>query len=651
MFSLFSEPIVVGIAVLVLAIVIVAVIVIRRYRIADPDEAIIVTGRKGKTTQDLSGQKVVTGGGVFVLPFVQKSYRLSLKSRQLAITTNAQTTNGITIEARAVAVVKVGGTEELIRAAAQRFLNQQDEIESSTQEVLSGSLRGIIGGLTVESIIRDRAALASAVLSAAEDALTKQGLVVDTLQIQEIKDNTNYINNLGRPEAAKVLRLAEVADVEAQLAANEARITADQTILERNRELKIREAEIREETDKATAVAEAAKPREDAIQRQKIVEAEEITAQKEASLKEQRLNAEIRKVADAEAYRIETIAKAEAESVAQTAEGQARADVAKATAEKQRRELAAEAAEREGQAEKVSRTALADAVRAEGIAEADAIAAKGTAEADAIAARADALADQSQAVLAQEAMHILPLIARELAAGYGSIDNMTIVSSDGSNKVTSDMVGNIAGVTTMLKDATGIDVAGLINGAVTGQATGQALGAELGKARRSKQEAYVPKFTPTIVKEVKAEEAKPSKTTRIAAPEKVQVEEVAVVPEETTPFSGPTAAEKLAARNKAYTDNFNSVGGFTGPAIDTGRISDKANEVNEALLVFSNKQFDKVEKTLEAASKRGVRISQVVDANNLTKLGELIGKLREAGIFEEAAFQNKYPKIYDLFEW
>jgi flotillin len=479
MFS-FLSPLVVGIAGIVLAVIIVAVIVVRRYRIANPDEAIIVTGRRGKNTQDLTGQKVVTGGGVFVLPFVQKSFQLSLRSRQLSITTTAQTQNGITINARAVAVVKVGGTEEMIRAAAQRFLSQQEEIESSTQEVLSGSLRGIIGGLTVESIIRDRSALASAVLGAAEEALTKQGLVVDTLQIQEINDTQNYINNIGRPEAAKVSREADIADVEAQRAAEEAKIDAQQIILEKNRALKLREAAIQQETDQARAAADAAKPREDAIQRQKIVEAEEVTAQKEASLREQQLNATVRKEADAEAYRVKTIASANADAAASQAAGQARAAVSAAEADKQRRELNAAAMEREGKAEKENRTALADATRA---AEADAIAARGNAEAAAIQARAEALAQQSQAVLAQDALKALPLIAHELALGYSSIDNMTIVSADGANKVTGDIVGNIKGVTEMLKDATGIDVASLVTGIAGGTAAGRAVGAELGKAQ------------------------------------------------------------------------------------------------------------------------------------------------------------------------
>jgi len=453
-FSLLTSPVTIGIIGVVLALIIVAVIVVKRYRVANPDEAIIVTGRKGKTTTDasgnnltdLSGQRVVTGGGIFVFPFVQKSFNLSLRSRRLSITTTAQTTNGITIQAQAVAVVKVGGAEEMIRAAAQRFLSQQEEIESSTQEVLSGSLRGIIGGLTVEQIIRDRAALASAVLSAAEDALTKQGLVVDTLQIQEIRDNQDYISNLGRPESANVRQKAEIADTEATRASEEARIDAQKIILNKNRELKLREAEIQTETDKALAGAQAAKPLEDAVQRQQIVAQEELTAQKEASLKEQRLNAEVRKVADAEAYRIKVTAGAEAEAQVATAEGQAKAQIAAADAERQRRELAAQAVEREGTAQKLSRTAQAEAIAAEGRAEAEAISAKGKAEAEAIEARAKALENQSQAVLAQQALETLPRIAHEFASAYGSIDNLTVVSADGANKLSGDVAGNVKGM-------------------------------------------------------------------------------------------------------------------------------------------------------------------------------------------------------------
>ena len=459
-------PAIVGVFGAVVALVLIALVIIKRYRIAKPDEAIIVTGGKGKetrspdgtTVRDMSGQKVVTGGGVFVLPFVQKSFTISLRSRRLSITTEAQTTDGITIQAQAVAVVKVGGTQEMIRAAAQRFLSNSDEIDESTQEVLSGSLRSIIGGLTVLQIIRDRAVVAQSVLEAAEEALTKQGLVVDTLQIQEIRDGADYITNIGRPEAAKVRQAADIAETNAYQASEEAKIGAEKVLLDRNRELKLRQAEIQAETDKATAQASAAEPLEQAIQQQAIVEQQQITAQREVALRTEKLNADVRAVAEAEAYRVEALAKAEAAAAVSAAEGRA------------------QAMEREGLAGRAARIAASEAVAAEGRAEAEAIEAKGMAEAAAVEARGRALETQSQAVLAQELIHLLPEIASEYAQAIGAIDNMTVVSADGTAKVTGDAMGNIKGLLEMTKDTVGVDLVGMLNGVVTGSAAGAAAG-------------------------------------------------------------------------------------------------------------------------------------------------------------------------------
>ena len=508
----FFTPAIIGIFGAVIALVLIALVIIKRYKIAKPDEAIIVTGGKGKpvmdpsgtVTMDLSGQKVVTGGGVFVLPFVQKSFSMSLRSRRLSITTEAQTTDGITIQAQAVAVVKVGGTQEMIRAAAQRFLSYSDEIDQSTQEVLSGSLRSIIGGLTVVQIIRDRAVVARNVLEAAEEALTKQGLVVDTLQIQEIRDSSDYIQNIGRPEAAKVRQAADVAETNAYQASEEAKISTQKVLLDRNRELKLRQAAIQAETDKANAEAQAASPLEEAVQRQAIVAQEEITAQREVALRKEKLNADVRAVAEAEAFRVEAIAKAEAAAVAASAEGRA------------------QAIEREGLANRAARIAAAEAIAAEGEAEARAIQAKGVAEANAVEARAAALETQSQAVLAQELIHLLPSIAAEYARAIGSIDNMTVVSADGASKVAGDAMGNIKGLLEMAKDTVGIDLVGMLNGVATGSATGAAAG----RAARSEPAEFV----------VPAAEVAPDPVVVDRAPRGEAAEAV-------TPTSGPDHAE------------------------------------------------------------------------------------------------------------
>jgi len=354
--------------------------------------------------------------------------------------------------------VKVGGTQEMIRAAAQRFLSNSDEIDESTQEVLSGSLRSIIGGLTVLQIIRDRAVVAQSVLEAAEEALTKQGLVVDTLQIQEIRDGADYIANIGRPEAAKVRQQADIAETNAYQASQEAKISAEKVLLDRNRELKLRQAEIQAETDRASAQAAAADPLEQAIQKQAIVEQQRITAQKEVALRTEQLNADVRAVAEADAYRVEQIAKAEAAAAVSAAEGRAKA------------------VEREGVASRAARIAASEALEAEGRAEAAALEARGTAEAVAIDARARALETQSQAVLAQELIQLLPSIASEYAQAIGAIDNMTVVSADGTSKVAGDAMGNIKGLLEMARETVGIDLVGMLNGVVTGGAAGAAAG-------------------------------------------------------------------------------------------------------------------------------------------------------------------------------
>ncbi|HEX8629451.1 MAG TPA: flotillin family protein, partial [Catenuloplanes sp.] len=207
----------VGIGGLVLLVVLLIALVVSRIKVAGPNQAFIVTGRKGRAVEsatgvrstDLSGQKVVMGASVFVLPVVQKLHKLDLSSRRIPVQIQAAVSKqGIRADLHGVAIVKVGGTEDAIRAAAQRFLDQQQGIDDFTAEVLAGALRSIVGRLTVEEIIRDRAAFAGAVAEEAEHSLTNQGLVLDTFQLQDIVAEGSYLQDLGRPEAARVLKEA-----------------------------------------------------------------------------------------------------------------------------------------------------------------------------------------------------------------------------------------------------------------------------------------------------------------------------------------------------------------------------------------------------------------------------------------------------------
>ena len=463
---------IVGISVAVVVVIILLIVLLRGIKVAKPDEAIIVTSRQRTPKEreqnhekDNVGQKVVFGSRVFVKPIIEAYFKLSLRSRQLNVQATAQTRDAITIKVNAVAVVKVGGSEAMVRAAAQRFLNQQDQIETSTEEVLSGSVRSIVGQLTVTEIITNRSALQEQVLEAVREALDIQGLQIDTLQIKEIDDDNGYIRDLGRAEAARVKQIAEIAEAQAQQASEEARIAAAQKIAESQRALDLRNAEIQKETDKARAEAAAAAPLAEAIAQQAVVSQQELTAQKRVGLRKQELDAEVRAVADAQAYAIE-----------KEADAAALASVAGANAQRE------------------ARIAASQALMAEGEAEASAIRARGTAEADSTRAQAEALAERAEALLKQRIIDQLPEIVRAAAEPLAAIQNMTVISSDGNgtNQLGENVAGQLATTTKIIKDLVGIDIAELINGKVIGEATGAAVAKGAAGSSRAPRASKVP---------------------------------------------------------------------------------------------------------------------------------------------------------------
>jgi len=473
-------------AVLVLAIV---VLVASRFKVAGPNEAFIVTGRKGKAvtnpetgrvSTDLSGQKVVMGASTFVLPIVQKLAILDLSSRQIAISVgSAVSAQGIKCSLEGVAIVKVGGTEDAVRAGAQRFLGQQNEIEPFTQEVLAGSLRAIVGRLSVEEIVKDRAAFAREVAEEAESSLTNQGLVLDTFQLQDIKTEGNYLQDLGRPEAARAEKEASVAEASARREAEQARIKAEEEIAIANRELELRKAEILAETDAATAEAQAAGPIAKAARDQEVIAAQELVAERTAGLKERQLDTEVRKPADAQRYAVEQgaeaektkrVREAEAARIAaiEAAEAHAEEDRLVGAGERQRREELAKALELEGQAqgsaERARRSAAAEALKLEGDAEAAAILARGDAEATAMEKKATAYEQYGQAAILDLLADMLPQLVKEAAAPLAAVDKMTVISTDGASQVTKNAAANVTQGLELASDLLGIDLAAMFQG-------------------------------------------------------------------------------------------------------------------------------------------------------------------------------------------
>ncbi len=473
----------VAIAAAVGLLVLVIIYLLTRIKVAGPNEAFVVTGRKGQpvtnpetgeVTTDLSGQKVVMGASVFVLPFVQRLESLSLSSRQISVAVgSAVSANGIRCSLEGVAIVKVGGTEDAVRAAAQRFLGQQDEVDRFTTEVLAGSLRSIVGRLTIEEIIRDRAAFAREVSEEAEVSLTNQGLVLDTFQLQDIKAEGDYIQDLGRPEAARAEKEAKIAEAIALRESEQARLRADEEVAEAQRTLALRVAQIKAETDAAEAEAAASGPRAKAEQDREVIAAQQQVAEEQASLKERELDTEVRKPADAERYAVEQEAEGRKVASIRDAEARRESTIAAATAtaeenrligagERQRREELAKAREiegrAEGEAEKARREALAQAVRVEGDAEAAAILATGQAEAESMEKKAQAYEQYGDAAIVDLLAKALPEVVSRASEPIGAIDKLTVISTDGASAITKAVSSNVAQGMQLASDLTGVDL-------------------------------------------------------------------------------------------------------------------------------------------------------------------------------------------------
>ncbi|MEU8889351.1 SPFH domain-containing protein [Streptomyces sp. NPDC048442] len=450
------SPVVIAVVGVVVLLVLLALVVVSRYKVAGPSEAFIITGRRGKKSTDPvtgristdnSGQKVVVGGGVFVVPFVQQKSTLDLSSRQIPIAVRgAVTLRGVKANLEGVAIVKVGGNEDAIRAAAQRFLRQQGSIVGFTQEVLSGALRAIVGRMSVEDIIRDRAAFAGQVAEEAEASLSGQGLVLDAFQIHDITTEGSYLEDLGRPEAARARQEADIAEAISKRASEQARLKAAEEVAIAERTFYLKQAEIRVETEAAAAKANAAGPLAEAARQQEVLSEQEKVAQRQAALTDRELDTKVRKPADAARYQAEQ--EAEARRISQVKEAEADAERSRLT----------------GEGEKLHRAALAAAVRIEGESEAAAIAAKGSAEAEAMRKKADAFAQYGDAAVIQMLVEALPQVVAKAAEPLSAIDKLTVISTDGASQLSRTVTDNVAQGMELLSSTTGVDLTALLKG-------------------------------------------------------------------------------------------------------------------------------------------------------------------------------------------
>ncbi len=447
------------------AVLFLAYLVLRlRYKKAGPDEALIVYGRRqylGAKVRDEKGQvesfRIVRGGGSFVWPATEQYEFLSLKMMTLDIDLqHVYTVQGIPINVKAVAQVKVGGDVNHIRKAAEGFLGMPaNQIQSTIKETVAGHLRGIIGTLTVEELYRDQKRFQDSVREEAHLDLEGMGFEFKSFVFQEIQDDEGYLNALGAPKIQEALKNARIATanagrdakIEEEAARQEEerkRLAVDTEIAESDRTLSLKKADIKKEVDVADAQATKAGEMELKVQDIRI-------AEKEVNRQKLELNATIREKADAQKYDAERRADADQYRVER-----------EAAAERKRREEASEAVKAEGQAK-----AEADSVmrRQIGLAEADAIRAKGEAEAEARRLLAEALKLYNEAGLSIEALKVLPEIAAAVSEPLSRAGTTTIISQGGdtgsgtgASKLTEDVVQVLSQLSPIMQQLSGVDV-------------------------------------------------------------------------------------------------------------------------------------------------------------------------------------------------
>ena len=454
----------------IIAIVVIALIVIFLavgYVKAPPDMAFIISGIKKKS-------KIVIGKAAIRIPFFERLDKLNLRLIPIDVkTSNAvPTADYININVDATVNVKISNESEKLRLAAENFLNKNTEyIAGVAREVLEGNVREIVGKMKLEEMVSDRQKFATLVKENAEPDLAAMGLDIISFNVQNFVDGNEVIENLGIDNIVKIKKAAAIARAEserdikvAQAAAdkesNDAAVAAQTEIAKKQNELAIKRSELQQEADTKKAMADAAYEIQKEEQRKTIEvttanadiakqEREIELKQKEVAVKEQALEAEVKKQAEADKYAAQQKADAalyqrQKEAEAKQFEAQRQAEARKAQAE----------------ADRFAKEQEAEGIRAVGEAEAAAIQAKGVAEAEAMEKKAEAYAKYNKAAVAEMMIKVLPDVAAKIAEPLGQIDKITIIGGDGGNNGVEQVAGNVPAVMAKLfesmKEATGI---------------------------------------------------------------------------------------------------------------------------------------------------------------------------------------------------
>ena len=447
-----------------------------RYTKVGPNQVLIISGRKNRvmdpdgTAREI-GFRIRKGGGTFVLPVLEKVDILSLELLTIDVQTpEVYTSKGVPVRVDGVAQIKVKGDDISINTAAEQFLSKGvDDIKNIAMQTLEGHLRAILGTMTVEEIYQNRDAFASKVQEVAAGDMANMGLQIVSFTIRDIRDSQGYLDALGKPRIAQVKRDAVIAQAEADRdamirssqatqAGQEAKFVADTKIAEAQRDYQSNVAQYQATVNQQKAQADLAYDlqkfktgqlvKAEEVQVQIIEKQKQIELQQQEILRKQReLEAMVQKPADAERYRVETLANAkkfqlETEAAgaasATKATGFAGADVVKATG-----------------------IAEAEANKARGLAEASVIEAQGKATAEAMRVKAESFKQYNEAAVIEMIVRVLPEVAGKISEPLAKTEKIVIINSGngpggGASKLTGDITQIISQLPPVLESLTGV---------------------------------------------------------------------------------------------------------------------------------------------------------------------------------------------------
>ncbi|MBQ4566384.1 MAG: flotillin family protein [Oscillospiraceae bacterium] len=448
----------------VIAGVLILILLVAGYLKAPPDTAYIISG--------LGKRRILIGKAGWRVPFFERVDKISLRVMQVDVKTSeaVPTNEFINVSVDGVANVKVSSDPELLLRASEALLGMsRQELISLVTQVLEGNMREIVGSVGLKEMVQDRQGVAKKITENVVPDMQKLGIEVVNFNIQSFRDNAGTIENMGIDNVEQIRKNAQIAKAnaqrdiaiataEAQQQANAIRVEADKKIAEQNADLLVQQAQMKVVADTKKADADAAYSIQQETQRKTIEisranadiarrEKEAELMEKEIALQERKLDAEIRKQADAMKYK---------------AEKEAEADLI-------RRQRDAEAKKYEAIQEAEAKKAEAEALRFAMEQEAEGIRARGLAEAEAIEKKAEAQKKMGEASILEMYLNALPEVVKGAAAPLAQTDKIVMYGDGNSTRLIKDVMGSANQVVDGLKESTGIDLQALVAGFAGGK--------------------------------------------------------------------------------------------------------------------------------------------------------------------------------------